>query len=129
MKMVLLRRRHVCLFSLVIVATLACAQQGTREHKQIPISIAVEAEGPNGMWSQSSTDLSKVQLQELENLLKGELSKAPDHKIVDMNDSSNHFHIAVVAARLERAGGRNWFIASSAITPCKNRRRRRTGNA
>jgi hypothetical protein len=78
--------------------------------------LAVESEGPQGQWVQSSQDLSKSQLQRLEQLIRTEISKQEDVTLVDAKDPKNHLHVAVVAAQLERQGSLRWIVVSSVLT-------------
>ncbi len=92
------------------------AQQTQVQPKRIPVSFAVESEGPQGLWAQSSQDLSKSQLQRLEQLIRTEISKQEDVALVDAKDPKNHLHVAVVAAQLERQGSLRWIVVSSVLT-------------
>jgi hypothetical protein len=106
-------------FCLLVFALTASAGDGRRALAQphrIPVSFAVEAEGPGGLWAQSSNDLSKPQLEKLEQLIRAEVSKQEDVTVVEMNDPQTHLHISVVAAQLERRGNTNWIVASSVVT-------------
>jgi hypothetical protein len=109
----------------LFVAVLACslipagyAQQAPTptNPKRIPISVAVESEGPQGEWAQSAQDLTKKQLQKLEGLIGEELSKQENLTVVDANDPKNHLHVAVVAAQVEHQGTSHWVIVSSVLT-------------
>ena len=66
------------LFVAVLAWTLIPAgyapQQAPTKPKRIRVSVAVESEGPQGEWAQSAQDLTKKQLQKLEELIRAELS-------------------------------------------------------
>jgi hypothetical protein len=91
------------------------AQQAQKQPKLIAVSVMVESEGPQGLWTQSSKDLSKPQLQNLERLIKAEVSKQPDVQLVKINDPQEHMNISVVAAQLACQGKTNWIVLSSAM--------------
>jgi hypothetical protein len=80
----------------------------------------VESEGPDGLWAQSSKDLSKAQLQNLEKLIRTEISKQQDVSLVEANDPKDHLNISVVAAKVEGPGGANWIVVSSAVNVAKS---------
>lgn len=90
-------------------------QQAQQQPNRIPVSVAVDSEGPEGLWAQSAVDLSKLQLQELGNLMKAEISKQKDIRLVETKDPRDHVHVAVVAAKVE-CSGRRWFLASSVVS-------------
>ena len=75
---------------------------------RISVSIAVESEGANGEWAQSAQDLTKVQLQKLQGLIREELSKQENLTLVDVNDPKTHLHVSVVAAQVAHQGHSNW---------------------
>jgi hypothetical protein len=110
-------RSVALLFAAMMSAVAIPAQQQAKEPaKRIPVSIAVESEGPQGLWSQYSKDLSKVQLQELKQLVSADVSRQQDVSLVDASDPKDHLHLAIVVARLDHAAGTSWFVASSVVT-------------
>ena len=107
-------RFSLCLLVIALTGGLEHAQQTQSQPKRIPVSFAVESEGEGllGLWSQ---DLSKPQLQRLEQLIRTEISKQQDVTLVDAKDPKSHLHVAVVATQLERQGSLRWIVVSSAL--------------
>ena len=109
-------RFSLCLLFIALTAGLEHAQQTQSQPKRISVSFAVESEGPQQwLWAQSSQDLSKPQLQRLEQLIWTEISKQQDVTLVDTKDPKSHLHVAVIAAQLERQGSLRWIVVSSAL--------------
>jgi len=113
---------HTMKSSLLFGTLLVCAvvagyaRQTPTKPKRIPISFAVESEGPQGDWAQSAQDLTNPQLQKLGALIREELSKQENLTLVDANDPKNHLHVAVVAAQVKNQGASKWVIVSSVLT-------------
>lgn len=105
------------LFSLVLGFSLfAGAAQQKQKTVGTPVSIVVEAQGPQGLWAQSVQDLSTAELQRLEQLIKGQVSRLSEVRLVAPSDPATHLHFAVVAGRLPGPGGAPWYVVSSVIT-------------
>jgi hypothetical protein len=110
----MITRLVVLLFAISV--TTCAAQPAQSSPKRIPVSFAVESEGPQGLWTQSSEDLSTIQLQSLEQLVKAEIMKQEDVALVEAKDPKDHLHVAVVAGQLPHSGASSWVIASSVVT-------------
>ena len=78
----------------------------------------VEGEGgghEQGMWTQSANDLTPNEVKSLETLVLAEIRKQPDVQIVPLAYPENCIGIAVVAAKLPKIGGGQWYVVSSAL--------------
>jgi hypothetical protein len=94
---------------------LAAQAEPTTPAKQIPVSVAVETEGPQNVWMQLGKDLSAEEISELEGLIKARLRKDTTVRLVAVNDPEAHMHVAVVGAKLARPGGSYWYAVSSVV--------------
>jgi len=65
----------------------------------------VESEGPQGLWAQSAEDPTKAELQELERLIKVELSKQEDLTIVTKDDPHDMLGLSIVAEKVGKRPG------------------------
>jgi len=85
--------------SVVLLAGFAIAAFGQQPARpRVPVSLAVEAEGPPGLAGQSTTNLTKPQLQEMENLIRVGLGKDNALMLVEQKDTAAHLHLTVVVA-------------------------------
>jgi len=112
-------RLWICFLFMGLVALANSYQQGKEPPKITPVSIAVESEGPNGLWVQSVIDLTNPQLQKLEQMVRTQIAGIQNVRIVDAKDSEDHLHITVVGGRVPRPGGGSWFVVSSVVTLAK----------
>src|SRR5919109_5131775 len=105
----------VLLLVAISVATCA-AQQAQSQPRRIPVSFVVESEGPQGLWTQSSEDLSSGQLEKLKQLVKAEIIKQQDVSLVDENAPKDHMRVTVVASQVPHSDQSSWIIVSSVVT-------------
>lgn len=95
---------------------LAHAQRGPA--KTIKVILRVEAQGPQGQWTQLGRDLSTAQLDQPRSLIAKKIGGLANHRLVSPDDKDDDIGLAVVAEKLQ--SGRNTYVViSSALTIAK----------
>lgn len=111
---------HVLLTSIVLISSLASAQQMRSISEQattIKISVSVEGEGPGGLFAQEAEDLSTQQLGSLNSLLTTAIQhQLKNHQLVPGKEPEAHEFLSVVAAKVRSPGNRVFFVASSELS-------------
>ena len=105
---------------LTFVSTPSRAQQArqpsSEQEKTINVSLAVEPEGPGGLFAQAAEDLTLQEVTNLSSLIAARIQQLKNHKIVPDSERQTHLFLSVVVAKLRLPGGRTWFVASSALS-------------
>jgi hypothetical protein len=105
----------------VLLICLPSSEQLASQTKPILVGVRVESEGGGkgqGMWTQEAFDLSPQETKDLEALVKSAISEK-DIKLVPTDYPEDYIGVVVVAAKLPKGRGGNWYIASSVITIAK----------
>jgi len=108
--------RKFCLFPALVVG---CFGQAATPPKPIRLAVTVESEGPSGLWAQSAHDLSKSQIDQLETLVRGELSKQQDLLLVAKDDPNDILGLSIVVEKVEGPNQAVSFVASTALAVSK----------
>lgn len=82
------------------------------------VILRVEAQGPEGLWTQLGKDLSAAELTDLRSTIAKEISRLPNHKLVSPDDKDDALGLAVVAEKLQ-SGRNSYVLISSALTIAK----------
>jgi hypothetical protein len=104
---------------LIPALVVGCFGQVSTSPKPILLAVTVESEGPNGLWAQSGHDLSKSQIDQLETLVRGELSKETGLLLLAKDDPNDILGLSIVAEKADGANGSVSFVASAALVVSK----------
>ena len=86
--------------------------------KVIKVIVRVDAQGPQGIWTQLGKDLSSAELADLRSTIVKEIGRLPNHQLVSADDKDDVLGLAVVAEKLQ-SGRNSYVLISSALTIAK----------
>jgi hypothetical protein len=101
--------KQICLIGILLLASPLTAQNSDRK-----ITITVEKEGPGGMFSQPSVDLSDSEIAKLRSGIDDGVLKSK-HKLVAEDYDQDHLFLSVVAEKLKMPDGKFYYVVSSEL--------------